>query len=151
MKLFNLIDPRSFWGPLILSSGLVAAIWATNYPPWLLDSLRAITLIEAALIMGITGAVAHRYFRNYRVAPSKARLLPTHVIRLGISVNGLTLTAVGLIVSRIGEPFEWYGAPIAFPAMTVLLAGLIDMIFWLPDRSAPISNMGRREEDHRER
>lgn len=120
---------------------------AVGFPGWARDLLRAVALVEVAAVIVITVLVARRYFINFQADPTKARLLPRHVVRLGLGTLGLSLVAAALLVSLIGEPFLWHGTPLALPALTVLLAGLWDMVRWLPNRTAPPTNDGRRGVD----
>lgn len=137
------------WSSLfIAASVLVVALESLfRFPIWLLDLARAAQLVEAAIIVVITLLVARRYFQNFRRDPTKARLLPRHVVRLGLGTVGLAVAASSTLISRIGNDFVWYGSTITFPALTIMLVGLWDMVRWLPNRTAPPTNDGRREED----
>lgn len=132
---------------LIPATLVIVAFENLGYPEWLRDAVRAMELAEAAVIIVITALIVRRYFKNFRADPTKARLLPRHVIGLGIGTLGLTVTASAFAISRIGEPFVWYGASIAFPSLTALLIGLVDMVRWLPNRTAPPVNDHRRATD----
>ena len=135
--------------PLFIAAVVGIMGYLIPYPPVIRDLVRAIIIIEAVVIIGITTSIARRYYHNYRVAPGKARLLPRHVSRLGIGVTLLCISSVGVMIQRVeeGSPFHWFGAPIILPAVTTLMLGLIDMIQWLPDRTAPSTHRGRRSTD----
>lgn len=122
--------------------------------PTLRDIVRSLVLAVGAAIVVTALGIARRYWKNYKADPTKARLLPRHVVQLGVSVAMLTIAGCAEVISLIGEPFKWYATPMLLPGFTILLLGLIDMVRWLPNRTAPPTNDGRRTEDrpgHNER
>lgn len=121
---------------LVVAAFVVAVVSGVLREPRVLrDAIRAVEILEAGLVIVIALLIARRYWREYRAQPSRARLLPRHVARLGTGVALLTFAAVAGVIAHVGEPFKWYVGPVLFPAFTVLLVGLWDMVQWLPHRA----------------
>lgn len=123
---------------LIIGLAFVVALAESlaGYPQWALDTARAVVLVEALFVIVVALTIARRYYLNYLAQPGKARLLPRHVVRLGIGVAGLTLSAAAGAVDALGGPFVWWRTPLVLPTLTVLVVGLYDMVQWLPVRKA---------------
>lgn len=134
-----------------------AAVWVAilvgfsagllHHAPLFRDLVRFVELLEATAIIVLTLAIARRYFLNFKADPTSARLLPLHVLRLGIGTALLTVHGSISIIVLIGHPYVWWTTPILLPTFTILLAGLWDMVSWLPNRTAPPSNAERRATD----
>ena len=103
-------------------------------PQWLDNLLRAAVLGMGTLIIAISLVIVRVYYRNFKAAPERARLLPRHVFQLGLMVVLIVFTTVVVTVDRVGTHLAWYGIPILLPAYFIGVAGLMDMVRWLPDR-----------------
>lgn len=135
---------------LIAASVVVVACEAVfDFPRWMLDTVRAVELVEAVFIVAVSLAIARRYFQNYRAEPSRARLLPRHVARLGLMTVGFCISGVASVISVLGEDFSWYISPILLPTLTIGAVGLYDMVEWLPRRQTTAAPDGkhRRADD----
>lgn len=136
----------STWA-ILLGTIFVLLEETLNYGQVVRDLIRATEITMVVCIVAITLVIARRYYANFRADPTKARLLPRHIIRLGLGSAGLAVVAGLYLIHLSGEPFLWYVTPVAFPFLAALLAGLVDMILWLPNRTAPPINRQRRMDD----
>jgi amino acid transporter len=117
------------------------------YPAWALDTMRACALVVGASVIVMSLAISRRYWENFRNDPQRARLLPRHVVRVGLGVAVLTIAASAAVVAQIGGSFVWYVTPLTFPAVTITAVGLWDMIEWLPSRNVLPDGASRRHDD----
>lgn len=113
-------------------------------PSWLENLLRAAVLGFSVGIVAITLAIVRVYWRNFKIAPQHARLLPRHVIQLGILVMLLLFVTSVITIDKIGLTLVWYGIPFLLPAGFIGFVGTLDMIRWLPDRRRNIHPTGER-------
>lgn len=128
--------PRLSVGWLAVGASVVVVTLeeVVGFPGWLRDVVRTVELVQGCFIVVAALLIARRYWRNYRQDPSKARLLPRHVVRLGLGTVGITIASCALVISLLGKPFAWYATVLIFPSFTTLCFGLWDMIEWLPTR-----------------
>ena len=135
---------------LVAASALIVAVEAVvGFPTWARDLVRAVELIEGVAVVLLAGLIARFYARNYLQDPGAARLLPRHVVRLGVGVIGLTVCICASLINVLGEEFVWVISSLAFPSLTILVFGLWDMVVWLPHRTAPpeaMASIGHNED-----
>lgn len=103
-------------------------------PQWLDNLLRAAVLGMGILIIAISLVIVRVYYRNFKAAPERARLLPRHVVQLGLMVVLIVFATVVVTIDKVSTHLVWYGIPILLPAYFIGVAGLMDMVRWLPDR-----------------
>lgn len=115
---------------------------AFDLPYWVYNTVRAVILIESVFIFVAAVAIVRVYYKNFRVAPDQARLLPRHVIQLGVMVMGITFAITFQTIKYVDTNPVWWGIPFVLPALTVGAFGLTDMLRWLPHRRADIKPSG---------
>lgn len=113
-------------------------------PGWLLDAARAAVIIGSVYILVASLIIVRIYWRNFKIAPQQARLLPRHVIQLGLLVILLLIHVCGFIIDKVDSPAIWYSLPILLPGVFVGVFGLHDMISWLPRRRPDLRPTGER-------
>lgn len=121
-------------------SGMVQA--TVELPGWVYDLSRAYVLATGIMIFMAALAIVRVYYRNFRIAPAKARLLPRHVVQLGVVLMALVFVVCAVAIDRVDSQPPWYGVPLLMPALTVGVFGLWDMLRWLPDRRKDLRPTG---------
>lgn len=111
-------------------------------PRWLENFLRAGVLGLSVGIGTISLVIIRVYARNFKAAPEKARLLPRHVVQLGVMVVLLIFVTSAATITKVGNGLAWFGIPFLLPAVFIGFAGLMDMVRWLPDRRHSPDPMG---------
>ena len=114
-------------------------------PSWIENLLRAAFLIGSGRIFFISLVVVRVYYRNYKVAPEHARLLPRHVTQLGVLVMVYVFVTSAITIDKVGDYLVWYGIPFLLPTVFIGFVGLMDMVRWLPDRRKDLQPTGEEK------
>lgn len=120
------------------------ALVAFDFPQWVDDLARAVVLAECVALMLMSVLIVRVYWRNFKLARAQARLLPRHVIQLGLLLSLLVFNDAARTIDLVGTEPRWYGLPVLLPGLTIGILGLVDMIKWLPDRRNNIRPDGDR-------
>lgn len=123
------------------------ALVVFEFPNWVYDFVRFVLLFECLALFVSTALIVRIYFKNFKRAPMKARLLPRHVVQLGVMVLLLVFSLTFWSFERTGTDPIWYGLPFLMPAMTVGCLGLFDMLRWLPHRDKSLRLTGNVVEE----
>jgi amino acid transporter len=113
------------------------ALLTSHVHPWA-DALRVCFLTLAGLYFGVAVATLRRYMRN----PPRSRLRKFHVWGVSMGVTVLIAGYCGLVVELLGQPLQWYGAPVAATGVALIIASLFVLY---RDQSAYIK-LGRNQE-----
>lgn len=94
----------------------------------ILDAVRVVVVAEAMAIFALTLRIVSLYAALLSAFPKERRLLPQHVIWIGMGTLTFVFAKTAEIAGRFGESdFVWYAVPAGLVACTTTLVALVMM------------------------